>query len=44
MAFNVVAVPHGGRPAPAPAQQSRGQAPMGNVSLSTSRARPGGFG
>ena len=44
MAFNVVAVPHGGRPAPAPAQQSRGQAPMGNVSLSTSRSRPGGFG
>ena len=44
MAFNVVAVPHGGRPAPAPAQRSRGQVPMGNVSLSTSRARPGGFG
>jgi hypothetical protein len=39
MAFNAVAVPHTGRPLPAPAQPA-----MGNVSLSTSRARPGGFG
>jgi len=47
MAFNAVAVPHTGRPMPpAPAQPVMGPAQpvMGNVSLSTSRARPGGFG
>lgn len=44
LAFNVVALPHGGRAPAAPAQQALGQRPMGNVSLSSSRARPGGFG
>ena len=44
MAFNAVAVPHAGRPMPAPGLPAMGHGPLGNVSLSTSRARPGGFG
>lgn len=40
IAFNVVAVPQIGRPAPAP---MAGPARVANVSLSSSRPRPGGF-
>ena len=44
MAFNVIALPHAGRPPAAPAAAPQGQRASGNVSLSTSRSRPGGFG